>query len=136
MSGDLHSVRPAVDVTLSPTTTVKPGLHISCKDRKHMFANMFLNFPPMPWSSHSCNDRRYLYFTRNICNRCVDVFIFYKKYLQSMCLKHDRMHVLRLYMETRLHDCIGVLIKRYLRPFCGLRAIFLWGGGGVMGCML
>ena len=26
----------------------------------------------MPWSSHSCNDRRYSYFARNICNRCFD----------------------------------------------------------------
>ena len=26
----------------------------------------------MPWSSNSCNDRRYSYFTRNIYNRCVD----------------------------------------------------------------
>ena len=26
----------------------------------------------MPWSSHSCNDHKYSYFTRNICNRCID----------------------------------------------------------------
>ena len=25
----------------------------------------------MPWSSHSCNDHKYSYFTRNICNRCI-----------------------------------------------------------------
>ena len=56
---------------------LKPGLPISSKDRKHMFANAFLfkSFLRMPWSSHSCNDRRYSsYFTRHICNRCADTF--------------------------------------------------------------
>ena len=48
---------------------LKPGFPISCKDRKHVFANTFLvSFLRMPLSSHSCNDRRYSYFTRNICN--------------------------------------------------------------------
>ena len=28
----------------------------------------------MPWSSHSCNDCKYQYFTRNICNRYDDSF--------------------------------------------------------------
>ena len=28
----------------------------------------------MPWSSHSCYDCGYSYFTRNICNRHVDSF--------------------------------------------------------------
>ena len=53
---------------------LKPGLVISCKNGKHMFADTFLlSFLRMPWSSHSCNDRRYSYFTRNICNRyCTD----------------------------------------------------------------
>ena len=48
---------------------LKPGLGISCKNRKHMFLSSFLR---MPWSSHSCNDRRYLYFTGNICNQYAD----------------------------------------------------------------
>ena len=52
---------------------LKPGLHISCKDRKHMAANTFLRFSHMPWSSHSCNDHRYSYFTRNFCNRCINI---------------------------------------------------------------
>ena len=47
---------------------VKPGLHISCKDRKHMAANTFLSFLCMIWSSHRCNDHGYSHFTRNICN--------------------------------------------------------------------
>ena len=34
----------------------------------------FLSFPRMPWSSHSCDDRRYSYFTRSICNRYVESF--------------------------------------------------------------
>ena len=51
------------------------GLGISCKNGKHIFADIFLlSFLRMPWSSHSCNDRRYSYFTRNICNRYADCF--------------------------------------------------------------
>ena len=54
---------------------LKPGFLISCKDRKHMFGNTFLlSSLRMPLSSHGCNDRRYSYFTRNICNRYVDSF--------------------------------------------------------------
>ena len=58
---------------------LKPGLGISCKNCKHMFADKFLlSFLHMPWFSHSCNagcnDRRYSYFIRNICNRYVDCF--------------------------------------------------------------
>ena len=65
---------------------LKPGLGISCKNRKHMSADTFLlSFLRMPWSSHSCNDRRYSYFSRNICNRYLKPF-----------LEHDRKHVLRL----------------------------------------
>ena len=58
-----------------------------------MFLKTFLGFPLMPWSSHSCNDRRYSYFTGNICNRYVDSFV-----------EHDRMQVLRLLrlIESRL----------------------------------
>ena len=29
----------------------------------------------MPWSSHSCNDRRYSDFTRNICKRYIKVAV-------------------------------------------------------------
>ena len=50
---------------------VKPGLHISCKDRKHIVPNTFLSFSRMLWCSQGCNDRKYSYITRNICNRCV-----------------------------------------------------------------
>ena len=50
----------------------KPGLHISHKISSTWLQTRFLSFPRMPWSSHSCNDHRYSYFTRNICNRCVD----------------------------------------------------------------
>ena len=51
---------------------LKLGLHISRKDRKNMVANTFFILSRMPWSSRSCNDCRYSYFRRNICNRCVD----------------------------------------------------------------
>ena len=54
---------------------LKPGLGIRCKNRKYMFADTFLlSFPRMLWSSHSCNNRKYSYFTRNICNRYADSF--------------------------------------------------------------
>ena len=54
---------------------LKPGLGISCKNRKHMFADTFLlSFLSMPWSSHSYNDHRYSYFSRNICNQYADCF--------------------------------------------------------------
>ena len=56
------------------TLHFKSGLYISRKDRKHMFASTFLSFPSLSWSSHSCNDRRHSYFTRNICSRYVDSF--------------------------------------------------------------
>ena len=40
-----------------------------------MVANTFsFCFSCMPWSSHSCNDSKYSYITRNICNQCVDSF--------------------------------------------------------------
>ena len=42
----------------------------------------------MPWSSHSCNDRRYSYFARNISNRYDDSF--------RISLEHDRKHVVQL----------------------------------------
>ena len=42
----------------------------------------------MPWSSHSCNDRRHSYFAGNICNRYVDSF--------ETSLEHDGKHVVRL----------------------------------------
>ena len=48
-----------------------PGLHISRKDRKHVVADTLFKLFSMLWSPHSCNDRRYSYFTRNICNRCI-----------------------------------------------------------------
>ena len=67
---------------------LKPGLGISCKNRKHMFADTFLlSFLRMPWSSHSCNDRRYSYFIIF----AIDMLTVLKSFLE-----HDRKHVLRL----------------------------------------
>ena len=44
----------------------------------------FLNFSRITWSLHSSNDRRYSYFTRNICNRCTDSFkIFFGVKLET-----------------------------------------------------
>ena len=81
---------------------LKPGLGISCKNRKHMFADTFLlSFLRMPWSSHSCNDHRYSYFIRNVV---IDMLTVLKSFLE-----HDCKHVLRLSrlfsMETRLISC-------------------------------
>ena len=71
----------------------QPGLHTSRKDRKYMVANTFLSFPGMPWSSYSCNDRSYSYFTRKSLRR-------YTNDIPSLALKpsleHDRNHGLRL----------------------------------------
>ena len=53
--------------------SVKPGLHTSRKDRKHMFANTFLKLPGMAWSPYSCND-----------SKCCDL---HKKYLQPIFSK-------------------------------------------------
>ena len=80
-------------------TQVKPGLHISRKDRKHMFATRFLSFSRMPWSSHSRNDCRYLYFARNICSRYIDSF--------KLFLEDNRKHVrllLQLYGDQALKE--------------------------------
>ena len=52
----------------------RTGLRISRKDRKHMSADRLFKLSACAWSSHSCNDRRYSYFARNICNRYVDSF--------------------------------------------------------------
>ena len=65
-------------------SNLKPGLHISRKNRTHMLRTGFVSFPRMPWSSHS-ND--------------IKVFIFHKKYLQlilKLSLQHNRKHVVRL----------------------------------------
>ena len=45
-------------------TALKPGVHISRNDRKHMVANTFIKFLCMSWSSHNCNDCKYLYFIK------------------------------------------------------------------------
>ena len=34
----------------------------------------FLSFPGTPWPLHGCNDRRYSYFTRNICKPYINSF--------------------------------------------------------------
>ena len=68
---------------------VKPGLHISRKDRRHMVANTFFSFSRMlsrlVWTSHSCNDQRYAYFTRNICNGCADSLKILFRALSEAC---------------------------------------------------
>ena len=56
--GATHSRKPT-DRNLSL------GLHISPKDRKHMFTNMFLSLPDMPWSPSLCNNHKYRSSTRN-----------------------------------------------------------------------
>ena len=48
--------------------TVKPGLNVSRKDRKHMLANIFLSRPAMAWSSSGGNDHKYRSSTINICS--------------------------------------------------------------------
>ena len=50
-----------------------------------MIANMFFKVSRMPWYPRSCNDRRYSYFTRNICNRCVDWGVDNLKILFGAC---------------------------------------------------
>ena len=52
--------------------TVKSGLHINRKNRKHVGVITFSKLFPYTLVSHSCNDRRYSYVTRNISNRCID----------------------------------------------------------------
>ena len=54
-----------------------------------MVANTFLSFSRMPWSSHSCNDRGYSYFTRIFA---IDVLTA----LKSSVKKHRRKRILRL----------------------------------------
>ena len=71
----------------------KPGLHISTvykliRIESSCLRILLLSFPLMPWSSYSCNDRRYSYFIRNICNRYADSF--------KSSFEHDRKRVRRL----------------------------------------
>ena len=74
-------------------------LKASRKDRKHMAANTFLSFPRMPWSSHSCNDRRYSYFTPNICNQYDDSFkTLFRTRWQACCAI-----VTTIWRQTRLN---------------------------------
>ena len=90
---------------------LKPGFPISCEDSKHMFANTFLlSFLHIPWSSHSCNDGRYSYFTRNICNRYVDSF--------KTLLEHDRKVVLQLSRLCLDGDQALIYCRLYI--FCHL----------------
>ena len=49
----------------------------------------------MPWSSHSCNDRRYSYFARNVCNRHIDSF--------KTSLEIDRKHVVQLLQLIKIY---------------------------------
>ena len=54
------------------TMNVKPDLHISSKDRKHMVANTSFKLSRILWVSHSFKDRRDSYLTRNISYWCAD----------------------------------------------------------------
>ena len=46
--------------SLGEIAFLKPGLHISRKDRKHMFGNMyFLSYSNMVWSPYHCSDHKY-----------------------------------------------------------------------------
>ena len=65
---------------------VKPGLHISCKNRKHMFANTFLRL------------RLGLHIVVMIAGIHILQEIFAIDVLRALkpSLKHDRKHVLRL----------------------------------------
>ena len=40
-------------------SSLKPGLHMSCKNRKHMFGNMHFSCPHMAWSPYLSNDHKY-----------------------------------------------------------------------------
>ena len=51
---------------LERDSPLKPGRHLSRKDRKHVFANTCLKLLRMPWYSHSCNEQRYSYFTQSL----------------------------------------------------------------------
>ena len=91
----------------------KPGLHISRKDRKHMVASTFFSFPGIPWSSHSCDDLRYSYLTRNICKRYINSF--------KTLSEHDRKDVLRLsrlYGDQALDSVIQKLQSNGLLALC------------------
>ena len=74
----------------------------------------FLSFLCLPWSSHSCNDRRYSYFTRNICNFALTAL--------KSSLKHRRKHVLRLlrlYGDQALKPglyIVGRIVSMCFRP--------------------
>ena len=51
--GKYHEQWAILPVSVN-VTVLKPGFHISRKDRKHMFGNMFLSCTDMAWSLHSC----------------------------------------------------------------------------------
>ena len=48
-----------------------------------MLQNTFLSFPRMPWSSHSCGDRKYSYYTRQ------EVFATDMLKALNLSLEHD-----------------------------------------------
>ena len=68
---------------------LKPGLLLSCKDRKHMFANTVLSFPRMPLSSHIVVMIAGIHISQEMF--AVDMLTALKP-----SLEHDRKHVLRL----------------------------------------
>ena len=50
---------PNFEFKRSLLTLLKPGLHISREDRKHLFANMFLSYPDMAWTAYRWDDHKY-----------------------------------------------------------------------------
>ena len=52
----------------------------------------WLSFSSMPWSSYGCDGHRYSYFTRSICNWCVDSL--WSIFGSILCVCYD-------YMDTR-----------------------------------
>ena len=67
------SIRPlSIPKSYRKKSSLKPGLHISRKDRKHRLENMFSSCPAMVWSPCGSTDRKNCSLTRNICNPYVE----------------------------------------------------------------
>ena len=59
---------------IQSANTLKPGLHISRKDCKHMVGNVYFKITDMACSPYRWNDRKFWYFTRNFFNCYPDSF--------------------------------------------------------------
>ena len=103
-----------------------------------MFASSFLRFPCMPWSSHSCNDRRYSYFTRNICNRYADRTQSQACFAVVTTIWRPGLTKIRLHIKQALHSplCLSAysygLLKKFIRAPLNysLEALCRFPGGG------